>query len=73
MSRTTRTYALLQVSASTYAEVRAKLVAAGYEHAFHVDERGETIDMHGIALLGAADSPSPVTDAGKPCEFGGEE
>lgn len=53
------TYAVLQVSAATYAEIREKLKAAGYEHAFHVEERAfrmndrrevEVIDMHGIAL-----------------------
>ncbi len=48
--KSTRTYALLEVSPAAYAEIRAKLMAAGYEHAFHVDERGEAIDMHGIAL-----------------------
>lgn len=48
--RTSRTYAILDVSPATYREIRAKLVAAGYDHAFHVDEQGEAIDMSGIAL-----------------------
>ena len=42
----THTYAVLDVSEATYREVREKLGAAGYEHAF---DRG-IIDMHGIAL-----------------------
>jgi hypothetical protein len=49
--RTTHTYAILEVSPETYAEVRAKLVAGGYDHALHTDpDDGEKIDMSGIAL-----------------------
>jgi len=44
------TYAILDVSSTVYAEIREKLVAAGYEHAFDQDTEGEVIDMHGIAL-----------------------
>lgn len=40
------TYAILEVSPAVYAEVRGKLEAAGYQHAFDRD----VIDMHGIAL-----------------------
>lgn len=50
MIKTTHTYAILEVSPAVYAEIRAKLEAAGYEHAFIVDIGGEAIDMHGIAL-----------------------
>jgi hypothetical protein len=52
MIRTTYTYAVLDVSAECYAEIRAKLAAAGYEHAFHRSDSDyvEVIDMHGIAL-----------------------
>jgi hypothetical protein len=46
----TRTYAVLEVSATVYAAVRALLGAAGYEHAFDDGRDGEVIDMHGIAL-----------------------
>lgn len=49
----THTYALLEVSESTYKEISEKLKAAGYSHAFHTEEgkNGEpAIDMHGIAL-----------------------
>lgn len=50
----TYTYAVLDVSREAYDEIRGKLEAAGYQHAFHDD----LIDMHGIALkAGAADSP----------------
>ncbi|MBF8297395.1 MAG: hypothetical protein HW395_52 [candidate division NC10 bacterium] len=46
----TYTYAILSVSQATYDEVKAKLAAAGYDQAFHDDEDGPVIDMHGIAL-----------------------
>ena len=46
----TYTYAVLEISASAYAEIRAKLDAAGYGHAFYDDGDGEVIDMHGIAV-----------------------
>lgn len=45
--RQTHTYAVMDVSQSTYAEVHRKLLEAGYEHA--VMDTGE-LDMHGIAL-----------------------
>ena len=50
MSKATHTYAILQVSSKTYAEIRALLAKAGYEDQFH--DRGvcELIDMHGLAL-----------------------
>lgn len=41
------TYALLEVSPSSYEEIKAKLLDAGYGHA--INDLGE-IDMHGIAL-----------------------
>lgn len=44
------TYAILDVSPAVYAEIREKLKAAGYDHAFHEDDAREVIDMHGIAL-----------------------
>jgi len=45
------TYAVLEVSASAYAEIRALLEKAEYQHTFHTNkEHGEVIDMHGIAL-----------------------
>jgi len=57
--RTTYTYAVLEVSAEAYAEIKAKLEEAGYQHAFHEngDEHGTVIDMRGIAL---AIEPAPV-------------
>lgn len=49
--RSTYTYAVLDISAEAYAEIRAKLEAAGYEHAFHQGrDLREVIDMHGIAV-----------------------
>ncbi len=53
--RSTHTYAVLEISRQAYAEIRAKLEAADYGHAFN----GDTIDMHGIALEPAAKSDEP--------------
>ena len=51
MSRTTRTYACLDVPRAVYAAVRALMDAADQRQAFHTDAvDGEVIDMHGIAL-----------------------
>jgi len=50
----THTYALLEVSPGTYAEIRAKLEAAGYEHALHPPRwclRHDVLDMHGLAIV----------------------
>lgn len=47
----TRTYAVMQVSKSTYDEIHAKLVEAGYEQALYKTHGGDIVlDMHGIAL-----------------------
>ena len=43
----THTYAELEVSKAVYEEIRGKLLAAGYDHAFN----NGVIDMHGIALV----------------------
>lgn len=45
-SRATHTYAILELSKAAVDEIRSKLEAAGYQHAFHDD----VIDMHGIAV-----------------------
>ena len=42
------TYALLEVSAAAYDEIKQKLIDAGYRSA--INEAAE-IDMHGIALV----------------------
>lgn len=46
----TRTFALLEVSPSTFVEVSGKLRDAEYDHAFHVVGGRDVVDMHGIAL-----------------------
>lgn len=43
----THTYAKLPLSAEAYEEIKEKLIAAGYGHAFM---RDGTIDMHGIGV-----------------------
>lgn len=56
----TYTYALMEVSESTYREISQKLWAAGYRHAFHEDQNGQpTLDMHGIALIIEEKKPCP--------------
>ncbi len=50
--QSTRTYVTMDVSPQTYAEIRKKLVDAGYNHALHADGNDhEVLDMHGIALM----------------------
>jgi len=48
----TRSYAILEISWEAYSEIRAALVAAGYEGQFHDKGLGEFIDMNGIAVKG---------------------
>lgn len=51
MTRTTHTYAVLDVPRTVYAAVRALLDRADCSHSFHTEPDGvEVIDMHGIAL-----------------------
>lgn len=48
---TTRTMAIIPVSARTWAEVHDKLKATGiYDHAIADSEGGPIIDLHGLAL-----------------------
>lgn len=50
----THTYAILEISAPAYAEIKLKLERAGYDDQFHPDdEHGIVIDMHGIAVANA--------------------
>jgi hypothetical protein len=51
MIKQTHTYANLPVSADTYAEIRAKLIDAGY-----IDRDATEIPMQGIALVPAPES-----------------
>lgn len=51
-TRSTYTYALLEVSSVAYEEIAALLRAAGYDHVFHEQDDGRVaIDLHGIALI----------------------
>ena len=49
----THTYVTLEISFTAYQEIAAKLREAGYDHAFD----GQTIDMHGLALV-----PAPIPE-----------
>lgn len=47
----THTYAVMEVSPHTFAEVKARLLEAGYSQAVIEDgDGGEALDMHGVAL-----------------------
>lgn len=52
--RSTHTYAVLEVSQTTYNEIRQLLVEAGYQHTFILEYDSEVIDMHGIAIQGVS-------------------
>ncbi len=52
----TYTYTVLDVTPMAFVEIRRRLEAAGYEHAFHDD----VIDMHGIALKSLAKASAPT-------------
>lgn len=65
---TRHTYAILEISQTAYDEIRSKLAAAGYEHAFH---DGGVIDMHGIAVQALpAETPTPTYIRPKPSAVG---
>lgn len=49
----TRTYAIMEVSPETHAEIKAKLVQAEYSHAID----GEVLDMYGISLEPGPERP----------------
>ncbi len=57
----TYTYVVLDLSKAAFDEIKAKLAAAGYEHAFHQDsERGLVIDMNGLAV--AVEDKRPTSE-----------
>lgn len=52
--RVTHTYAELEISLKAYNEIRRKLKAAAYNHAFEIGDKGDgPIDMHGLAVVPA--------------------
>lgn len=65
MTRTTRTYAILEVPPEFFKFAKEKLEDAGYNHAI-IDLENEThLDMHGIALAKGKTNPlkdEPKTD-----------
>ena len=57
--RTTHTYAILEVSSSAYAEIKGKLVSAGYSDQL-IEEDGQVlVNMQGIALAEEKSEPNP--------------
>jgi len=65
--------ALLEVSKAAYDEIRGKLAAYGYEHAFTKEDGREVIDMHGIGLAFAQEKEDAPTEASEPAEPRAEE
>lgn len=61
----THTYAILEVSRSTYDEIAQALRAADYDHAFHEDD---TVDMHGIAIQPKEDNVAEESPKTEPVE-----
>lgn len=59
MTRATHTFATLELSAAAYQEIAEKFRAAGYNHAFMEDG---AIDMHGVAVVPAANTELSPTD-----------
>lgn len=59
--RTTRTFAVMEVSTATFKEIHAKLKEAGYDHAINQESDHLYLDMHGIALC-------EHVNAFEPCE-----
>ena len=59
MTRSTHTFAGLEVGVATYNEIATKLREAGYDHAFNDDG---AIDMHGIGLIPEPERQEPKTD-----------
>jgi hypothetical protein len=61
--RQTNTFAELELSQTAYDEIRKKLEAAGYHHAFMfkgtADGEAPTIDMHGIGVTRASGAEEP--------------
>jgi hypothetical protein len=63
--RQTHTFVVLEISQAAFDEIKAKLEAAGYQHAFNEDEDGLKIDMQGIAV--AAEKPPVKVQDMSPC------
>jgi hypothetical protein len=63
--RTTRTYAVMDVSKALFDEVHQKLLAAGYQQAIHSEGDSRIVlDMHGIALA-QSDEDNDTNDTTK--------
>jgi hypothetical protein len=58
MTRATYTYTM-EVSPAAFAEIRDKLIAAGYKDRIH--DRGKTLDLHGIALQTVPTAPKVLS------------
>lgn len=66
--RQTHTYAALEISKAAWEEIARKLRAAGYDHAFDLQERA--IDMSGIGVVEQADADPEVVRVPVVAKFG---
>lgn len=57
--RQTHTVALLELSEAAYQEIRGKLEAAGYQHAFGETDGIPFVDMSGIGVTASKDPAPP--------------
>lgn len=57
----THTFVTLPISAAAYEEIKAKLIAAGYDHC--IEESNDLIDLHEIALKKEEEAPSHMPSA----------
>lgn len=46
----TYTYVIMELSRAAFQEIKAKMIAADYRHAFQKSDGRVVIDMHGIAV-----------------------
>lgn len=58
--RQTRTYVEMELSPSSYDEIAQKMREADYGHAFLSGVFGGAIDMHGLAIVRAAEESAIV-------------
>jgi hypothetical protein len=61
--RTTHTVVFVELSADAFEEIKAKLEAADYGHAFFQDGDRLAIDMSGIAVASEAEASVPAEKA----------
>jgi len=62
--RQTHTFAILELTPAAFEEIKTKLAAAGYQHAFIEEDDKLVIDMHGIGVTAAMDKSIDYDSSG---------